>query len=221
MRTTALRAPLGASARAHGARRVWRAVRTRLAAQDGFSVMELIIVSALGILLMLTVLTFLEQGARSQVRTASRVDTLTQQRVGFAFMAGELRQAQTLFMVPSHATTSAVVEVDTYVRANAAYSRLRRVRYDCSASSVCTRAEGPPNSPMPVGTAAVPVIDKVISASFTPQSAPGQPAWNASQGYPGHVKVRVEVDGRPPGGVVVPIPLEDGVALRNVEPPST
>ena len=71
---------------------------------------------------------FLEQGARSQTRTAARVDNLTQQRVGFAFMAGELRQAQTFYMVPSNATTSSVVEFDTYVRAGSTYSTLRRVQ---------------------------------------------------------------------------------------------
>lgn len=221
MRIEALSAPSGACPR--GRRRLSRrrALRAAATSEAGYSLVELVMVSTLGVILMLTVLMFLEQGARSQAHTGSRVDTLTQQRVGFAGLTGELRQAETLFMVPSNATTSAVVEFDTYVRAGAAYSRLRRVRYDCSTASRCTRAESAPGSPVPEGTTAVVVIDKVISASFTPVSPPGQPAWNAAQGYPGHVQADVEVDGRRPNSNrTIPIPLKDGVALRNVPAPS-
>ena len=189
---------------------ITRRLRAAAAREDGFSVMELVMVSTLGIILLFTVLLFLEQGARSQTRTAARVDNLTQQRVGFAFMAGELRQAQTFYMVPSNATTSSVVEFDTYVRAGSTYSTLRRVKYDCSASSRCTRAEGPPGTTLAAGTTAKPVIDKVTSAVFTPQAY-------ASGGFPGHVAIAVEVNAKPAGGTTaVPIPLQDGVALRNV-----
>lgn len=217
MRMDAVCAPIRALLRAPRTRRL----RAAAAREDGVSLVEMILVSALGVILMFTVLMFLEQGARSQIRTGARVDALTQQRVGFAFMAGELRQAETFHMVPSNAITSAVVEFDTYVRAGASYSRLRRVKYDCSAASRCTRAEGAAGTNIAAGTTAVPVIDKVTNASFTPQNPPGAPAWTSAQGYPGHVRVTVEVNGNVPGGFAVPLPLEDGVALRNVLPPSS
>lgn len=171
--------------------------------QSGFTLVETLIASGLGVILVSAVALFADITIRTQHSTGKITAALDQQRVGLERMTREIRQATTFSLLNSQK-----VEMTTYV--NSAYgsaAELRRVRYDCSAGEVCRRSEGP------VGGAFTSTDVEIVSVVQNADVFDPQPDIN-----PRYVAIalRVRAKGTANEAERV-ITLRDGVDLRNVQ----
>ena len=182
--------------------------RSRLAAalervraeQCGFTLVELLVACSVGLIVLWAVLDVSFESARSQERTANRVDALRRAQVGLERMTREIRQASSYTISGG----SEVIDLETQVRpAGGGAAVARHVQYDCSGSA-CIRFEGPPGQPAPT-TGGVEVVTGVQSAVMTATVVSAQAK---------HVAVQLNV--------TIPrqsasIRLDDGVTLRNAQ----
>jgi prepilin-type N-terminal cleavage/methylation domain-containing protein len=168
-----------------------------MAAQDGFTLVELLIAATLmGLLLTasLAVLTAIERGQRE---VGSRTDELSRARAGIERMTREIRQANE---VRSVTTSSLEVTTLTYAAGSTTPANAV-VRYACSGST-CTRQVG--------SAAATTIVPNVTNpdAVFTSSALNGKINYVAFS-----ITMRTQGAAR---GSTGSITLADGVQLRNV-----
>jgi prepilin-type N-terminal cleavage/methylation domain-containing protein len=178
-----------------------RASATTLRAQSGYTLVELLVAMSVGLVLLFSLLAFIERAARSQHATADRSEQLTQARTGFNRMVREIRDAAYFKLL-----TSQTAEVATPIqsRGTASYSgNLRLVKYDCSVGQRCVRQEGPVGGPL--GPAATLFFDVQNADVFTPVPDFLNPNYVS-------IDLRIAV---PHSASIV---LQDGVTLRNQPP---
>lgn len=161
--------------------------------EQGFTLVELLVATAIGLVVMLAIAGFATFAQRSQSDTGARADRLGAQRQALEQMTRELRQATTI-----NTTTPGLVDFQVY---GSAPGSVRQIRYDCRTSQRCRRYEGPVPGSLTLTNDAL--VENVNTATFTTQTVA------ASQDYVG-IELRVALPNRP-----LPIPLTDGVHLRN------
>jgi prepilin-type N-terminal cleavage/methylation domain-containing protein len=180
-----------------GARKAAAALRRE---QRGFTLVELLIATSMGLVVVGAALAMFIGGVRSEPRTAAKVGAIQEARVTLDRITRELRQG--LSVVSPTPTT---LEVVTYVKAAscggapASSSIPCKVTYSCAADA-CTRTVAQPDGSAP-GPATL-VVDGLVSPNvFDPQP-------DAEPTYIGVDFVLISGDDDP-------VTLGDGVALRN------
>lgn len=181
-------------------RRARKALRRARRDERGFTLIELIVAMPLMLVLLFTLLNFMDLGAKSQMRTTDRAQAITQAKVGLDRMARETREAASFKLL-----TSQVVEIVTPVRpasgASSYSGNLRLVRYDCSGGR-CVRYEGPKGGPLgDSGTVLFTDVRNVDIFSPTPNFVD-----------PTYIAIALRISIR---GFTNTINLMDGVNLRN------
>jgi hypothetical protein len=135
-------------------------------------------------------------GAKSQQRSASRVETLLRAQNGLERMTREMRQAVSFTPVSSQ-----VLDSVTYVRPpGGGPSVQKHVRYECQ-EGACTRFEGGVGGALGAGEIVISKLQNPDVFFFSPDSV-----------NPTYVSVKLEVK---PKGANNPIVLDGGFALRN------
>ena len=166
--------------------------------ESGLTLIEVLVAAPLATMLIFATMTLYMAGVSSQSRTASRSESLTQQRLGLERITRELRPATTFLFVSSQ-----VIEFDSWIRPPGGSAVQRRVRIDCSESSSCTRTGGPKGGPVS-GQAAVLITDVQNSDIFLPS-----PNFLTPNYVDITLRVRVKGETRT-------ITMRDGVDLRNL-----
>jgi prepilin-type N-terminal cleavage/methylation domain-containing protein len=126
-------------------------VRRRLAAQDGFTLPELLMAAALSLLIAAAGMMVFTTALRSQPGLSARDQAIRDGRVVMERLIREIRQGQTLDAGAGDSWTSQTLSFRTFVQrascgggaANTAI--LCRVTYTCG-SGTCTRREANPNT---------------------------------------------------------------------------
>lgn len=157
---------------------------------DGFTVVELIITSALLALILAVIFASLEQVVTSEAYSADRTASIDSMRLALNRMTRELRQASN---VDDATSTASHLEFDTYVNGAS-----RHVAYNASGTTL-TRTVGTGN--------AVTVLTGLASTNlFTYVSAPP---------VPGAQWVQINVQVRPKRSPDTILVLDSEVNLRN------
>jgi len=178
-----------------------RAVAALRREEGGFTLLELLVATTIGLVVVAGAMTIFLSGVKSQPRASSKVAAIQQGRFTVDRIVRELRQGLEVPATPA----GDHLEIVTYVKATSCGGSAGgpaipcRVIYNCE-SDACTRAVAQPD-----GTgagAAVQVVDGLTSVnifSYSPSAA------DAS--FVG-VTLSLESDGEP-------VVLGDGAALRN------
>jgi prepilin-type N-terminal cleavage/methylation domain-containing protein len=178
-------------------RAVPQSIRSRLACERGFNLVELLVVIPMLAVVLLGMYALYNVGAHAQRQNDRRVTTLLREQNGLERMTREMRQAITFTPVSSQ-----ILDAETYVRPSAGGASVERhVRYECL-DGACVRYEGPANSAFTTGPETV--ISSVQNPDvffFSPDSV-----------NPTYVSVKLEVKVQ---GANNPIVLDGGFALRN------
>ena len=168
--------------------------RPRTAAEDGFTLVELLIAATLMMIVLTASLATIVKIDRGQREVASRTDELSRARQGVERMTREIRQASAVTSV-----TPSSLTVDTIVRLNGAATPVRRsVTYAC-ASSVCTRSVA--------GATATVLVPNVTNTNVF--------ASQATNGVTNYVTFSIVMRVRTTLAASGSITLADGVDLRN------
>ena len=137
--------------------------------QAGFTLVELLVAMPIALIVVFAAMTLVASAERSERAGRERTEALADQRNSLERMTRELRHATVFTFL-----TSQVVEFDGFVYSGGAVT-LRRIRFDCSSGSGCTRQEGPPGGP--VGVQSTPLIDALENPDvFEPSPELRQPA---------------------------------------------
>jgi hypothetical protein len=173
------------------------APRRLIRCQRGVGLVELLVVTPMLAIVLLSIYGLYNLGADGQRRTHDRVTSILRQQNGLERMTREMRQAVSVTPVSSQ-----VLDAETYVRPpGGGDSVLRRVRYECLGGS-CVRWEGPSNGSLTSGPETV--IPGIVNADvffFEPDNV-----------RPNFVAVKLEVGVKDASN---PITLDGGFALRN------
>jgi prepilin-type N-terminal cleavage/methylation domain-containing protein len=180
-----------------------RRARSTFAEDRGFTLPELLVATALGLVIIGAAVTAFTAAIGSQPRVESQAGAIQQARTTMEQITRELRQGSS---VPS--ATASQVSIITFVdsatcgggAANMAISC--RVTYSCS-SGTCTRTEAKPDGTSP--GPAVQVVSGLSSSNVFTYTAPTATA-------PAYVSVSLAF---PAEGGTDAITLSDGSALRN------
>lgn len=181
--------------------RASKAATTLRREEAGFTLIELMIATAVGLVVVGGALTMFIGAVRSEPRAASKVAAIQQARFTVDRITRELRQGED---VSTHQSNK--LSILTYVKAvtcggaAASTSIPCQVTYTCEAGK-CTRLVAPPNGPAP-GPAV-----QVASGLATNNVFSYSPPSPADPTYVG-VSFAFTSDGQP-------VTLTDGVALRN------
>jgi hypothetical protein len=158
---------------------------------------ELLVVTPLMIVVLLSVYALHNVGAKGQRQTRDRVASMQRQQNGLERLTREMRQAVSFTPVSAQ-----VLDAETFVRpADGGPSVQRRVRYECLAGS-CVRYEGPSGGSLTSGPETV--IPGVVNADvffFEPDNV-----------KPNFVSVKLEIRIKDASN---PITLDGGFGLRN------
>jgi prepilin-type N-terminal cleavage/methylation domain-containing protein len=200
----------------------------RLRAQNGFTLIEVLIAMGLGLIVMSAAMSFLIITLTQANQATSRTVAQRQAELMLARMIREVRQAQYISDSSTGADTTPVnvtygggtSSVNFYLPNVGSTSAGTQVTWTCSAGGSCTRAAG--------GTT-VTELTGVVSATFTPIGSSGTllvsgagalsaPSYPASIDFTLSVQVTSQLDrGQTLStvGVANPIILQDGTALRS------
>ena len=177
-------------------------------AQQGFALVELMLVAAMLSVVLGAVLMFLDTAGQVAPRQQERGHAIRQGQVGLERMTRELRQGSTATLV-ANGTASQEVRFTTWVRPGGAAAVQRQVVYRCSyQTDECWRHEGA------VGAAwdSLPATDRLaVGVQNDPTTQPvfsGTPDAAA----PKYVGVLLALGSQ---GSSQPFYLRDGVRLRN------
>lgn len=118
--------------------------RANPGAQDGFTLVELLVAAALMLVVAGGAMGMLTTLAHTEAGTAQRSDTVMQAQVSVERLTRELHQAAAFNFL-----TSQIVDVNTWVRSGGGSATLVRIRYDCSENIRCRRYEGPVGGALP------------------------------------------------------------------------
>lgn len=173
------------------------------------TLIELLVATAIGMVVLGGAVTVFVGAVRSEPRTADKVGSIQEGRVAVERITRELRQG-----VDVGTATASTLELVTYVKRSsctggtASTSIACRVTYTCSAGT-CTRTVAEPD-----GSGAGPTVQVASGLSsdavfdYTAGESEAEP-----EADPEFVEVRLSFASREGGPVVV----ADGVALRNLE----
>lgn len=188
-------------------------------AQDGFTLVELLVAAAIGSIVLGAATMFIVSGLQHSTRAADRVDALDRASFGMERMEADLRQAAELSPAVTTSTTTGSVDARLWVTTGATAAQ-HWIRLDCTASGslagtrACTRKD--------LTTGATSVLVDRLSASAPPVFTLLPPAAPAVVGEvlldvrtdPGHgrgpvvlhsaVTPRGCADGLPSGSVTCP-----------------
>jgi hypothetical protein len=195
-------------------RRIIRRIRAPVRSEGGFSLTEMLVGAALGIVVLGIPLTLATEAFIGQNRATSRSAATNRLEVGIATLLRDLRHATAATIDNSPGTASATLTVPQRHATGGVSPSPIQVIWTCTADASCTRRVG--------GGAAVPEIPWLVSASFSPVSRTGSTA--VPQDNPAYVGVTLSVlvsdeQGRDHSkaapNVKNPVAVTDGVALRN------
>jgi Tfp pilus assembly protein PilW len=188
-------------------------VRNRLArlggSESGFTLVELLFSSMLGLMLIGTAVTVFTGVQRSQPGEAQRGVTIQNARNVMERITREIRQGSTVY-----ASTATQLSMITMVHsatcggAQANTAMACKVTYTCSSGS-CTRAEVPPPPATGSGSTATVVTGLTSSSVFSYTPTCGS---TSTSGSPGYVCVNLVFPG--PGGDDA-LTVQDGAAPSN------
>jgi prepilin-type N-terminal cleavage/methylation domain-containing protein len=173
--------------------------------EDGFTLVELLVAIAIGLIVLGAAVMVFTAGVRSQLRTDSQSAAVQQARTTMERLVRELRQGSGL--VPGTTPTSAQLSFITYVHstcsgAASSTASLCSVTYACSGGT-CTRRVGKAD-----GTAPGPAVKVVTGLSsgnvFT---------YAPSAAAPTYVTATLRLPTLGGGNAIT---LSDGAAFRNV-----
>jgi Tfp pilus assembly protein PilW len=175
-------------------------VRRRLSEEDGFNLVELLVVIPMMSVVLLGTYVLYNVGAKSEQQTSARMTTLLREQNGLERMTREMRQAISFTPVSSQ-----VLDAVTWVRpTNGGTSAQRRVRYECLSGS-CVRYEGPPGAALTTGPETViPNVQNADVFFFEPDSV-----------NPSYVAIKLDVSVKHASN---PITLDGGFAAPNQVP---
>ncbi len=121
-------------------------MRTKLRAENGVTLIELIVASTMTLVIAVAAMGLLLTGQRQQTGQQTRVDSLDRARDGIERMTREIREAARID-APAGGGSGQVLDIRAPVTATGG-SELRLIRYDCSQASTlgnglrkCTRAQ--------------------------------------------------------------------------------
>jgi hypothetical protein len=181
--------------------RIREAVASLRRAEDGYTLIELLVASMMGIVVLGAAVMVFIGAVRSEPRTASKVAAIEQGRIAVERITRDVRQASS---IPTYAPGQ--LALITYVRQSscnggaATTSIPCRVTYSCSVDA-CTRTVSQPNGSLP--GPAVSVVTGLAS---------GEPfVYAEGSGEPAYVEVELAFETREGGPVVI----ADGAATRN------
>lgn len=186
--------------------RVRKAVAALRREERGLTLIELLVATSIGLLVIGGAMAMLIGAVRSEPRTTAKVSAIQQARVTVERVARELRQG--LEVPGSPTSTSSHLEIVTYVKSTGCGGEAGgesipcRVIYDCEGEA-CTRAVAEPDGSDP-GAAVTVATSLADPAVFSYAPSAEDPTY-----------VGVELAVANEGGD--PIVLEDGVALRNLD----
>ena len=177
-----------------------QAIRRRSKAEGGFTLPELLVATALSMIVIGAGVTVFTASIQSQPRVDSQASAIQEARVVMENITREVRQGSS---VP--VASASQLSVITYVHSDTCGTTtpVCRVTYACSANGTCTRTVSRPDGTSP-GTA-IQVITGLSSPnvfSYTPPS-PGAPA---------SVGVTLVLPAQGGGNAIT---LNDGATLRN------
>jgi Tfp pilus assembly protein PilW len=184
---------------AAGVRRAAAALRRQ---EGGLTLIELLVASTLGLVVVGAAMTVFIGVIRSEPRTTSKVTAIQQARVTLDRITRELRQGQeTTVSTPSELAIVTYVKAASCAGGAGSTSIPCQVTYICSGSS-CTRQVSDPD-----GSLAGPVVQ--VASGLT-----GSPVFSylPDEEEPTYIGVSLALE---TGGA--PVTLGDGVALRNSE----
>ena len=171
-------------------------LRSRLACERGFNLVELLVVIPMVAVVLLGIYALYNVGAKGQQQNNVRVMTLLREQNGLERMTREMRQAATFTPVSSQ-----VLDAVTYVRPTTGGASVQRhVRYECL-DGACTRYEGDVGGALGAGETVIANLQNPDVFFFSPDSV-----------NPTFVSVKLEVQVK---GASNPIVLDGGFALRN------
>lgn len=201
----------------------------RLAGQRGFSLVELLIASALSLVVVSACSDFIIVSLHQANDATSRTVAVRQAEVMLARLTRELRQAQYVLNSTDSANTTPVnvtygsgsSSVSFYLPNSGSTAKGTQVTWSCTADGSCTRAAG--------SGAAVTELSGIESASFIPYGTSGSQLASgagaaASPEYPSSILLTLAVfdisqqdssQSHTVAGVTHSITLQDGVTLRN------
>ena len=181
-------------------RRARRAVAALRRQPGGLTLVELLVATALGLVVVGGGTSIFVSSLRSEPRTASKVNAIQQARVTADRITRELRQG-----LEVETASPSQLKIVTYVKtagcsgAPASTAMPCKVTYACS-GDMCTRMVAKPDGTAPGPT--VQVVSGLASTDvFDPQPPTGDPSYVG-------VTFSLAAEGDP-------VILEDGVALRN------
>jgi type II secretory pathway pseudopilin PulG len=172
----------------------------RLAAEDGYTLVELLVASMVGLLVVGVATTVFVAAVRSQPNLTTRGNAITQARTSAERMVRELRQGKTVYTATS-SQLSFLTHVPSNDSCGSASSGFCRVTYTCS-SGTCTRVTAKPDG----------------SSPGTPYTLVSGLAGNLVFGYsygpsgPTYISINFIFPGQNGG---TGISISDGAALRN------
>jgi prepilin-type N-terminal cleavage/methylation domain-containing protein len=177
----------------------------------GFTLIEMLVASTLGLVVVGGALTIFISAVKSQPRAGSQAAGVQQARSAMERMTRELRQGVSVSTAsPSQVAVTTFVPNSTCGGAASTTSILCRVTYSCAAGT-CTRTVAQPNGSAP--GPAVRVVSGLSSTSvFTYAPSAAGSSCGASVGTPTYVCVRLALPSNSGGNAVT---LNDAVALRN------
>jgi prepilin-type N-terminal cleavage/methylation domain-containing protein len=179
-----------------------RGLRRRLARDDGFTLVELLVASAIGLVVIGAGVLMFTAAIRSQPKASSRLAKVRTARTTSERIVRELRQG---WSTPT--ATSNQLSILTYVHratcggAYASASIACRVTYTCTAGT-CTRMEAQPNGTSP-GPARQVVTGLSNGIVFSYTTGSGGSSW---------VGITLQFPGQNGDDAIT---VEDGAALRN------
>ncbi len=169
--------------------------------EDGFTLVELLVASVLGLIVVGAAVMMFTAGIKSEPRAASRSAQIQQARTTMERVTRELRQGSS---VPT-ATTSQL-SILTWVKSATCGGASSTTAIQCQVTYTCTgacmRTERNPD-----GTGSGPAEQVVSGLSGSPVFS-----YTPSAAEPAHVGVTLQF---PAGGGEDAISLQDGVTLRN------
>jgi Tfp pilus assembly protein PilW len=150
------------------------ALRRRLAREDGFTMVEVLLAFSIGLLVVGWAVMMFTSALSSQPALSKRDDAITQGRIVMERLVRELRQGDALDTTAGDSWSSQSLSFRTYAHssscADPTRACVRRVTYTCTAG-ICTRVEADPNTGVQ-GTAVQIVRGLASSAVFDYQSDP-------------------------------------------------
>lgn len=169
--------------------------------ERGMTLVELLIASSVGLMVVGAALAMFIGGVRSEPKTAAKIAAIQDARVTLDRITRELRQGLSVEASASHLEIVTYVKAATCAGAPASTSIPCKVTYDCE-DDVCTRTVAEPDGSAP-GPATL-VVDGLVSPNVFDAEPDVDPTY-------------IGVDFVLVSGDDDPVTLGDGVALRNFE----